>query len=73
MLLDKLKRNIDLEGSLSLQNAFEIALDMFTLCDAHIYKEILVLITSFTTCDPGDIYEPVHKLNVTNIHALIIN
>lgn len=44
-----------LVGELSLQNGLETALNSLKLLPSHASKEILVIMGSLSTCDPGDI------------------
>lgn len=44
-----------LVGELSLQNGLEMALSSLKLLPSHASKEVLVIMGSLTTCDPGDI------------------
>lgn len=44
-----------LVGELSLQNGLEMALSSLKLLPSHASKEIIVIMGSLTTCDPGDI------------------
>jgi transcription initiation factor TFIIH subunit 2 len=42
-------------GEPSLQNALELALRSLHMLPSHASREILILMGSLTTCDPGDI------------------
>jgi transcription initiation factor TFIIH subunit 2 len=42
-------------GEPSLQNALELALRSLRMLPSHASREILIVIGSLTTCDPGDI------------------
>lgn len=44
-----------LVGEPSLQNGLEMALSSLKLLPSHASREILVIMGSLTTCDPGDI------------------
>ena len=43
----------------SIQNGLEIALQTLKMVPAHASREILLILGSLTTCDPGDINETV--------------
>lgn len=45
----------NLLGEPSLQNGLEMALSSLKLLPSHASREILVIMGSLTTCDPGDI------------------
>lgn len=44
-----------LVGEPSLQNGLDLALKALKLLPSHASREILVIMGSLTTCDPGDI------------------
>lgn len=46
-------------GEPSLQNALELSIKSLKLLPSHASKEILLIIGSLTTCDPGDIHETI--------------
>lgn len=48
-----------LTGEPSLQNSLELALKSLKNLPAHASREILVIMASLTTCDPGDINETI--------------
>lgn len=57
-------------GEPSLQNSLELALKSLRLLPSHASKEILIIMSSLTTCDPGDIGETIQ---VSNIYLFTIN
>jgi transcription initiation factor TFIIH subunit 2 len=59
-----LKSFEDFEGQPSLQNALEVALREFQRPKVPSYarKEILVIFSSLTNCDPSDIFQTITKL-----------
>lgn len=48
-----------LAGEPSLQNSLELAIKSLKLLPSHASKEIVIIIGSLTTCDPGDITETI--------------
>lgn len=42
-------------GEPSLQNALELALSSLKMLPTHASREVLIILGSLTTCDPGDI------------------
>lgn len=48
-----------LAGEPSLQNSLELAIKSLKLLPSHASKEIIIIIGSLTTCDPGDITETI--------------
>ena len=45
----------EFEGNASLQNALELACDNFQTIPRYGRREVLILFSSLTNCDPGDI------------------
>ncbi|CAG8789587.1 42522_t:CDS:2 [Gigaspora margarita] len=62
------KKNIDTDGEPSLQNALEMARHV----PAHGSREILIIMGSLTSCDPGDINETIDNLVSENIRVSIV-
>lgn len=61
-------------GEPSLQNGLEVCLKSLKLLPTHASREILVIMGSLTTCDPGDIFLTVNvRFNYTyKVKFLII-
>lgn len=51
----------------SIQNGLEIALKTLKMVPSHASREILMILGSLTTCDPGDINETI-EVCIFNIH-----
>lgn len=58
-------------GEPSLQNALELALRSLRMLPSHASREILILMGSLTTCDPGDISVTV-QVSVLGSHLLLV-
>lgn len=50
---------MSLTGEPSIQNGLDIALQTLKMIPAHASREILLILGSLTTCDPGDITETI--------------
>mmetsp|Transcript_2130 Transcript_2130/g.1463 ORF Transcript_2130/g.1463 Transcript_2130/m.1463 type:complete len:110 (+) Transcript_2130:234-563(+) len=50
-----LKSFCDFEGNISLQNSLQVAVDLFGSIPRYAQKEILIVNSSLTNCDPGDL------------------
>lgn len=50
-----MRSNYSCVGEPSLQNALEMALSTLKHMPTHTSREVLVIMGSLTTCDPGDI------------------
>jgi len=70
-ILDKLKDK-PTSGEPSLQNALEMALSTLKNMPGHTSREILLLMGSLTTCDPGDIQETINSLKAQSVRCSVI-
>ncbi|XP_046390789.1 general transcription factor IIH subunit 2 isoform X2 [Ischnura elegans] len=59
-------------GEPSLQNALELAHSSLKLLPSHASREILILLGSLTTCDPGDINVTIEQLRKVGIRCSVI-
>jgi len=59
-------------GEPSLQNALELALRSLRMLPSHASREILILMGSLTTCDPGDISVTVQNLKIQGVRCSVI-
>ncbi|KAJ3032200.1 UNVERIFIED_CONTAM: hypothetical protein HDU68_000039 [Siphonaria sp. JEL0065] len=66
------KPNREPRGEPSLQNALEIARRSLLHVPSHGSREILVLYSALTSCDPGNIYDTIQSLKTDNIRVSII-
>ncbi|KAG0348122.1 hypothetical protein BG004_006025 [Podila humilis] len=62
----------DMFGEPSLQNALELARNSLIHVPAHGSREILVIMGSLTTTDPGNIHDTIAQLVQDNIRASVI-
>lgn len=72
-VLSKLRESPNCSGQPSLQNSLGAALTTLKHMPNHTSKEILVIMGSLTTCDPGDIYSVVQSLASYNIRSSVIS
>ncbi|GES85460.1 TFIIH basal transcription factor complex, subunit SSL1 [Rhizophagus clarus] len=68
----KNKKNTDTDGEPSLQNSLQMARSTLIHVPAHGSREILIIMGSLTTCDPGDIYETIDSLVNENIRVSVV-
>lgn len=66
--LEQLK-TMSLSGEPSLQNGFELAMKSLKVVPNHASREILVVLGSLTTCDPGDLFHVIDELKQENIRV----
>jgi len=52
----------DIEGNASLQNSLELAWENFATLPSYGRKEVLVVFSSLTNSDPGDIFKTISKV-----------
>ncbi|CAH1188411.1 unnamed protein product [Phyllotreta striolata] len=62
----------NLSGEPSLQNGLEMALSSLKLLPSHASREILVIMGSLTTCDPGDITLTIDSLKSEGVRCSVI-
>lgn len=70
-ILDKL-RDKPCVGEPSLQNALDLAASTLKHMPGHTSREVLILLGSLTTCDPGDIQETMDLLKTQSIRCSVI-
>ena len=70
--VSKIARFNEFEGNASLQNAFELAMDNFQAIPEYGRREILIVFSSLTNCDPGDIHATVRKLTELNVQVNVV-
>ncbi|KAG0328748.1 hypothetical protein BGZ99_004608 [Dissophora globulifera] len=68
----KMKKFMETGGEPSLQNALELARNSLIHVPAHGSREILVIMGSLTTTDPGNIHDTIARLMQDNIRASVI-
>ncbi|KAJ8022052.1 General transcription factor IIH subunit 2 [Holothuria leucospilota] len=56
----------------SLQNVLELAMSTLRHMPSHASREILIVMGSLTTCDPGNIYNTIKTLKEANIRCSVI-
>ncbi|XP_034938014.1 general transcription factor IIH subunit 2 [Chelonus insularis] len=67
-----LLNSTSLTGEPSLQNSLELALKSLKNLPSHASREILVIMASLTTCDPGDIYDTIQTLKSESVRCSVI-
>jgi len=60
-------------GELSLQNALNIAKDSLAQIPAYGSREVLVVMGSLATCDPGDINSTIKELKQLDIRCSVVS
>ncbi|XP_063972325.1 general transcription factor IIH subunit 2 [Diachasmimorpha longicaudata] len=70
--IQSLGQSTSITGEPSLQNSLELALKSLKNLPSHASREILVIIGSLTTCDPGDITETIQTLKTEGVRCSVI-
>lgn len=65
-------RNTPCTGQPTLQNSLEAALTTLKHMPNHTSKEVLIILGSLTTCDPGDIHSTIQSLASFNIRCSVV-
>ncbi|CAG8746846.1 6970_t:CDS:2, partial [Acaulospora morrowiae] len=68
----KNKKNADADGEPSLQNSLELARSSLIHAPAHGTREVLIIMGSLTSCDPGDIYDTIENLVMDKIRVSVV-
>jgi transcription initiation factor TFIIH subunit 2 len=71
--VEKLKTFNEMEGYASLQNSLELAILNFAKVPNFAYKEVLIVCSSLTICDPDDISKTIDKLTTQHIQVNAIS
>jgi transcription initiation factor TFIIH subunit 2 len=64
--------NWSVSGELSLQNALSLAMNSLKHIPSHASREVLVVMGSLTSCDPGNIFTTIEELSKQSIRVNII-
>ncbi|KAJ2041756.1 hypothetical protein IW146_007922 [Coemansia sp. RSA 922] len=67
------KANKDLAGEPSLQNALELAMHTLRRAPSHGSREIVCVMGSLTTCDPGDIAQTLEALKHAQVRVSMVH
>ena len=60
------------DGLASLQNTVEVALHILRFVPEYGHKELLVLYSSLSTCDPGDIFKTIAEAKKAKLRVSVI-
>ncbi|XP_069792749.1 general transcription factor IIH subunit 2 isoform X2 [Narcine bancroftii] len=64
--------NVSCSGEPSLYNSLSLAMDTLKHMPGHTSREVLVIFSSLTTCDPSNIYDLIKCLKATKIRVSVI-
>lgn len=63
---------LECSGDSSLQNALDVVHDYLKQIPSYGHREVLVLYSALSTCDPGDIMETIQKCKNSKIRCSVI-
>jgi len=72
MHIEKLKANLDTGGSASIGNALDVATDVLKNIPPYGHREVLCLLASLSTCDPGDVMGSINNAVKNNIRVSVV-
>lgn len=64
--------NLGCSGDSSLQNALDLVHDSLNQIPSYGHREVLILYSALSTCDPGDIMETIQKCKRSHIRCSVI-
>ncbi len=67
------RREKRMDGDPSLQNALKLGLNSLKQIPSYGSKEILIVYSSLSTCDPGDIFETIKELRMNNVRCSVVS
>lgn len=70
--VSKLRGALDCGGDASLQNALSLALGTLGSAPPYGHREVVVLLASLCTCDPGNIMESIRAAKATRVHVSVV-
>lgn len=59
-------------GDASLQNGLDLVRDLLNQIPTYGHREVLILYSALSTCDPGDILETIQKCKASKIRCSVI-
>ncbi|KAI8541323.1 hypothetical protein RHMOL_Rhmol08G0052200 [Rhododendron molle] len=63
---------LECSGDSSLQNALDLVCDYLCQIPSYGHREVLILYSALSTCDPGDIMETIQKCKKSKIRCSVI-
>ncbi|QDZ25811.1 subunit 2 of transcription factor IIH [Chloropicon primus] len=71
-LLGTQKLGLDCTGDASVQNCLDLSLKQLRDVPPYGHREVLFLMTSLTTCDPGDVFASIDQARANKMHCSVI-
>lgn len=70
--INALKDKLTSSGDASLQNGLDLVQSLLNQIPSYGHREVLILYSALSTCDPGDIMETVQKCKTSKIRCSVI-
>lgn len=67
-----LMKKLECSGDASLQNALELVHEYLVQIPSYGHREVLILYSALSTCDPGDIMETIQRCKKSKIRCSIV-
>ena len=71
-LLGTQKLGLDCSGDASVQNSLDVCLKQLRDVPPYGHREVLFMMTSLATCDPGDVFETIEQARANKLHCSVI-
>lgn len=67
-----LRSNLDSGGDASIQNALDLARSFLGQIPSYGHREVLMVYSALSTCDPGDIMDTIKKCKQANMRCSVV-
>eukprot|EP00730_Choanoeca_flexa_P012746 TRINITY_DN4577_c0_g1_i1.p1 TRINITY_DN4577_c0_g1~~TRINITY_DN4577_c0_g1_i1.p1 ORF type:complete len:400 (+),score=97.83 TRINITY_DN4577_c0_g1_i1:80-1279(+) len=62
-----------LKGEISLQNTMEVCIKLLNAMPTHATREVIIITSSLTSCDPGNVFETIQHVKSEKVRVSIIS
>lgn len=70
--INALMGKLGCSGDASMQNGLELVHDLLSQIPSYGHREVLILYSALSTCDPGDIMETIQKCKLSKIRCSVV-
>lgn len=67
-----LRNNMECGGDASLQNALELSRSVLAQIPSYGHREVLIIYSALSTCDPGDIMDTLQKCKAAKMRCSVV-
>eukprot|EP00803_Ostreobium_quekettii_P003879 evm.model.scf_167.20 EVM.evm.TU.scf_167.20 scf_167:126901-131500(+) len=68
----RLSGAVDIDGAASLQNGLELAVDALKSVPSYGHREVIAMVASLNTCDPGDIRKTIKMCKQHSVRVSVV-